>query len=138
MRVQNTLFSVIRYGISMLFLYAGLTKLLEGDLLYYTIKDAALLPHESWASISAAIIPYLEIVFGICLLFTEKKLIFYMALCLFGTYLFFLIHLLFYKDTVPCTCRTVLPALGWYGHLYFTGGCIILTLSAIYLKRNIT
>ncbi|MDQ7918260.1 hypothetical protein RBU60_11795 [Mesonia sp. MT50] len=129
--------TALRYLLGGLFLYAGLTKLLEGDLFYHTLVNTPLFPNEKTAKIGAIIIPFVEIIVGMLLIISKRMLGLYLALGLFGTYLIFIILLLFYNDTIPCTCRTVLPVLGWYGHLYFTGGCFVLTLSAIYLKRNI-
>jgi len=136
MRTQDIFTYSVRYAFFMLFIYAGLTKLLEEELLYHTIKDADILFTGSAANILASILPFIEIILGVFFLLTKKTLIYYIALCLFSLYLVFLILLLFYNETIPCTCRTALPVLGWYGHLYFTGGCFILTMYMIYAKRN--
>lgn len=136
MKAHAHILQLIRYIFLLLFFYAGLTKLLEGDLFYHTLVNTPLFPNEKTAKIGAIIIPFVEIIVGMLLIISKRMLGLYLALCLFGTYLIFIILLLFYNDTIPCTCRTVLPVLGWYGHLYFTGSCLILTMYAIYLKRN--
>lgn len=132
MRFKQIIRLVIRYLLIILFMYAGLTKIWEDDLFYVNLVNSPVLRNQSLALIASWTVPLLEILTGVLLIIVKTVLKgFYLALFLLLVYTLYLIDLLFFSSAIPCTCRAFFQFLGWYGHLYFSIGCMFLIILAV-------
>jgi len=135
METRSYVTKILQVILGIIFLYAGLRKVWEGDLFYHTLLNTPYLESKVFAEWGSIGVPVVEILTGIFLLLFSRKII--GVLCCFGLlllYTVYMVTLLFFGDGIPCTCRTVLPFLGWYGHLYFTLACLVLTLLLLLLR----
>ncbi len=121
--------------VGILFLYTGLRKLWEGDLFYHTLLNSINIENQLIIDGLSLGIPIVEIITSFTLLFYPKKNIgLYISLIVLIVYNGYLINLLFFQEEIPCTCRTVLPLLGWYGHLYFTLSLVVFLIGLLQLR----
>lgn len=120
-----------------LFLYTGLIKIWEGDLFYNNVRSAPLFGSDTVASLTAWIVPTLELIVA-ALLFWPKTTLkgLYLVLGLLSVFTIYIVGLLFFSPYIPCTCRTFLPKLTWNQHLYFNIACMLLVVMAIVLYRK--
>ena len=135
MGTRNYIIKILQVILGIIFLYAGLKKVWEGDLFYHTLLSTPYSESQVFAEWGSIGFPVVEILTGVFLLLFPRRLI--GVLISFGLmllYTAYLVILLFFGDGIPCTCRTVLPFLGWYGHLYFTLSCLVLTLLLLLLR----
>jgi len=121
--------------VGILFLYTGLRKLWEGDLFYHTLLNSINIENQLIIEGLSLGIPIVEIITSYTLLFYPKKNIgLYISLIVLIVYSGYLINLLFFQEEIPCTCRTILPLLGWYGHLYFTLSLFLFLIGLLQLR----
>lgn len=118
-----------------LFMYAGLTKLLEVDLFYDNLYNSPLLPKsETLLYIMTWTIPLIEIIIAIALCFNSfnKKALISIILLL-GIYSIYIAAILWIAPYQPCSCGGVVRLLSWEEHLILNALSIGLALSCLRL-----
>lgn len=129
--------SIMNYFLVILFLYAGLTKILEGNLFYQNLLGSPVIENDTIATLTSWLAPLLEILTSILLMSRKtRNKGFYLACFLLIIYTLYLLDLLFFSTGIPCTCRAFFQFLDWYGHLYFTIGCMLLVMLNIIIYSN--
>lgn len=109
-------------GISLLlgavFLYAGLTKVLELDKFYYQLGKSPLIPFGYNTFVGNAIL-FLELIIVILIYKNYVRLsllISFGLMCFFSIYISYLLYFSYY---IPCNCGGILGELSWENHLIF-------------------
>ena len=118
-----------------LFLYAGLTKLLSMTLFIDNLSNSPMLNNNEVVLAIAYGLPIIELTVSALLLIKKQLSIsLYLVFFLLIGYISYLVALLFMYPEIPCNCRSFFPILNWHGHLYFTIGCTLLAIASIIIK----
>ena len=131
--------TALRYLLGGLFLYAGLTKLLEGDLFYNSLYNAPLIPqHEGLISILAWGIPLFEFFIAL-FLFCSKYLKTALSVVtgVLAVYTVYIIYVLWFAPYVPCSCFGIIKGATWLQHLIFTTFFLLVSCYAVYLNSTL-
>jgi len=132
----NTIIEIIVLLFATLFLYTGISKLMEYAVFKEQIALSPLLkPVSRWLAI---ILPITEIIVSVILFIPITRLKgLYASLLLMVLFTGYIVYILIYNDHLPCTCGGVLESLSWKQHLLFNSICIVLALTGIVLCRRI-
>lgn len=119
----------------LLFVYAGLTKLLDFEKFVIQIGQSPMLTaYSKWV---AWIIPLLEIVISLLLAFKRFRLIaLYASFSLMVAFTAYIIVIMNFSPYVPCSCGGVLQDMGWKEHLGFNVGFVVLGIAGITLQSK--
>lgn len=140
MRVPKSFTQKIPWMVSLLFIllfvYAGVIKLLEGKMFYNNIRNSPFFGGETLAAIAAIVIPVCEIAIAFLIAWRRTRLIgFYGALAIIFLFTGYTVAILFFATTVPCSCGGIISLLSWKQHLVFNLVLLLLTiLSIAFLK----
>jgi len=127
----------ISYLFILLFVYAGFTKLLEGDRFYNNLNNSPLVGVKSIAGIAAWSIPALEILVAVLLTWTKTRLKgLYATLGLMILFTIYVAGILFVSPYTPCSCGGVITLLTWNQHFIFNIIWIVLAILGIILFRK--
>lgn len=121
----------------MLFIYAGVSKLLDIELFRVQISQSPLLTEVagllSWA------VPGLEVVIAISLVFEKTRLMgFYAALMLMVAFTGYIVLASRFSDFVPCSCGGVIQQMTWNQHLVFNLFFVAIAVVGILLNKTNT
>ena len=132
---RSTIIEIIAIWFVILFLYTGISKLMEFSVFREQIGQSPVLkPFAAWI---AWILPLSEFVVALLLFIPRtrsKGLNGSLALMILFTG--YIVAILLLDDHVPCSCGGIIELLSWKGHLVFNGICIGLAGTAIYLQRS--
>lgn len=108
-----TLFSLL---LTILFVYTAVSKLVHLDLFQWRLER---MPYISpYASLISWGVPFLELVIAGLLWFPKyRNMAFYASLILLGLFTTYIIVVLKYSDSIPCSCGGVISSLGWKDHI---------------------
>ena len=116
----------------LLFAYTGLTKLLEGNMFYDTIRNSPIFGGETIAAIAAIVIPVSEIVVALLIVWRRTRLLgLYAALVLMLIFAGYTGTLLFFAPSLPCSCGGIISLLSWKQHLMLVLVFLFLILLSI-------
>jgi hypothetical protein len=128
---------VISYLFILLFVYAGFTKLLEGDRFYTNLNNSPLFEVQSIAGIAAWGIPALEILVAALLAWSKTRLKgLYVALVLMILFTAYVAGILFISPYTPCSCGGVITLLTWKQHFIVNIIWILLAIVGIIFSRK--
>ncbi|EKF55577.1 hypothetical protein I215_06442 [Galbibacter marinus] len=117
-----------------LFVYAGLTKLMEGDKFFNNLNNSPILPGDATAYILSWGVPTLELVIALLIAIPRTKLKgLYGALGLMILFTLYVAGIVFFSPYTPCSCGGVLTLLSWPQHLVVNISFVLLAVSAIRL-----
>ncbi len=135
MKKKEILIEIICVLFILLFTYASIGKFLEySDFVVQLHKSPMLV---DLADIVAWLIPSLEIVTCILLVFSVSRVMgLYASLLLMSIFTFYIIAILGYSEYVPCSCGGVLQTLGWKEHLIFNIVFCVLAVIGILLQST--
>lgn len=135
--LKNIYIEVVIYAHVLLFLYAGIYKLLDYRFFAEQLRLSPIIG--IWNNLFAWLVPATEIVIVLLLLWHRTKTIgLYAAtglMFLFTAYIFFLLN---FSPMVPCSCGGILSTMGWKEHLYMNAGFVLAGVVAICLGRKQT
>ncbi|MCR9262535.1 MAG: hypothetical protein NXH86_00170 [Flavobacteriaceae bacterium] len=130
-----TLFSLL---LTILFVYTAVSKLIHLDLFQWHLE---LMPYISpFASSISWVVPFLELVIAGLLWFPKyRTMALYTSFFLLGLFTTYIIIVLKYSDSIPCSCGGVISTLGWKDHILFNVTFMIMALLGIICsnKQNI-
>ncbi len=128
----------ISYLFILLFVYAGFTKLLEGDQFYTNLNNSPLFGVQSIAGVAAWGIPVLEILVAALLAWAKTRLIgLYGAFVLMILFTAYVAGILFISPYTPCSCGGIITLLSWKQHFIVNIVWILLAiLGIIFLRRE--
>ncbi|MES2418326.1 MAG: MauE/DoxX family redox-associated membrane protein [Bacteroidota bacterium] len=133
---KKMMVDIVCYVYFILFLYAAFSKLLAYEKSQLQMSKSPVITN--FASILVWLVPVIEIVIA-TLLITKKTIMLglYAALALMIMFTAYIIAILNFSDTVPCSCGGVLEKLGWTEHLLFNLAFMLLAIIAILLQTKI-
>lgn len=125
---------VISYFFILLFMYAGVNKLLDFENFQVQIAQSPLL--SSYAGIVSYLVIIIELIIVAILLFPKTKLIgLYASLGIMSAFTMYIYLILEYSEFVPCSCGGILENMSWRTHLIFNAICVIILMIAIFLSQ---
>lgn len=141
MNLKNDYRSVIVQIICMLFIllfiYAAVSKLMDFENFQNQLAQSPLL--SAYASLVSWLVPLLEILISILLIFPQSRNIgiwsAFNLMVMFTIYIFIILH---YSSFVPCSCGGILEKLSWDEHLIFNFLFVVLGATSIFLKKKNT
>ncbi len=128
-----TLFSLL---LTILFVYTAVSKLNHLDLFQGRLER---MPYISpYASLISWVVPFLELVIAGLLWFPKyRTMAFYSSFILLGLFTIYIIVVLKYSDSIPCSCGGVISTLGWGDHILFNAALMLMALMGIiWSKKN--
>ncbi|MBA4744533.1 MAG: hypothetical protein H2058_04680 [Muricauda sp.] len=122
-----TLFSLL---LTILFVYTAVSKLMHLDTFQLRVERmpyiASHAPLISWG------VPFLELVIAGLLWFPKyRKTALYASLVLLGLFTTYIIIVLKYSNSIPCSCGGVISAMGWKDHILFNTAFMLMALLGI-------
>lgn len=129
---RGIVIDVICFLFILLFMYAGLSKLLDYKQFVLQLGQSPMLTDVAvWV---AWIIPLTEILISVLLVITKFRLAgLYAAFALMVVFTGYIILILHSGVHVPCSCGGILEELGWEEHLLFNAVFVLLGLAGIFL-----
>jgi hypothetical protein len=127
---RSIIAQLISYLFIILFLYTGISKLMEYD---DAVEQIALTPILApFANAIVILLPMIEITAAILLFFPKTRHGgSWLSLVLMTAFTGYVIYIIKFNDELPCTCGGVLEALGWPQHLILNTSLIIAAIFAI-------
>ena len=133
---KETIVETIAFLFVILFLYTGISKLMEYSVFKEQIAESPVL--KPFASFIAWSLPLTEFVVSVLLVIPRWRLKgLYASLILMILFTLYIIGIMiFYKD-LPCSCGGIISLLSWQQHLVFNSGFIVLALIGVLLEKKI-
>ncbi len=132
---KNLIVEIISYLFIMLFVYAAFSKLLDLEQFSAQIKQFPLLG--ALANYIAPGVPAIELLIAILFFFPKLRLAGLWAsftlMMIFSAYIIFVLN---FADSIPCSCGGVIASLSWNEHLIFNMGFLFLALFGISLIKK--
>ncbi|MER3374031.1 MAG: hypothetical protein RIM83_05280 [Allomuricauda sp.] len=120
----------------LLFVYTASSKLMHLGVFRLRLERMPYIaPYAQWISWG---LPFLELVIAGLLLFHGYRLIgLYASLILMFVFTGYIIAVLQFSDSIPCSCGGVISALGWKDHILLNSTFMLLALfGIIWSKKN--
>lgn len=132
---QKTIIEIIALLFVILFLYTGISKLMEYPVFKEQIGTSPLLepiaPFVAWA------LPLVELVAAILLFWPAwRRIGLYAAFGLMVLFTGYVIYIMVVDETLPCSCGGIIELLSWKGHLVVNSILTFLALTGILLLRR--
>lgn len=132
---------IIGYLLILLFVFAGVTKFMEGDRFFNNLNNSPIIPGKAIATILSWAVPILEIVVATLIAWPKTRLKgLYGALGLMILFTLYVAGIVFFSPYAPCSCGGIITLLSWPQHLILDMGLILLSIIGIklymYRKRN--
>ena len=132
---KTTIIESVAILYEILFLYTGISKLMEYSVFKVQIADSPVLP--AFAKPIALSIPWLEFALVILLFIPRWRLIgLYGSLILMTLFTGYIIAILSSGDQLPCSCGGIIELMSWDQHLIFNGVFILLAIIASILQKQ--
>lgn len=117
---RKIIVEIISYLFILLFVYAGTTKLLEGDRFYNNLRNSPILGVKTLASLGSWLVPLLELAVALLIAWPKSRVKgLYGALSLMLLFTGYTVAILFFAPYIPCSCGGVISLLSWEQHLMF-------------------
>jgi uncharacterized membrane protein YphA (DoxX/SURF4 family) len=132
---RSTIIEIIALLFVILFLYTGISKLMDYNVAKEQIRLTPLLA--PIAEEIVIVLPIIEIIVAVLLFLPRtRKIGLYACLCLMVAFTGYIIYILNYNKELPCTCGGILQALSWKQHLLLNCTLIVLSLTGVLLERR--
>lgn len=132
---RTTIIETIIFLYAFLFLYTGISKLMEYEVLQENIADSPILA--PFATPIAWGLPWLEFGITIMMIIPRWRLKgLYAALVIMILFTLYIITLFIFDKDLPCSCGGIIQQLTWPQHLLFNIVFIALAMWAIILQKR--
>lgn len=132
----NSILEIIAFLFIVLFLYTGISKLLD-----YTVFREQIAMSSFLTPVSSEIawgLPIIEILVALLLFIPGLRLVgFYASLALMVLFTGYIILIPNFNDKLPCSCGGIIQLLSWKNHLFLNIGLLVLAFVGLYLKRRL-
>ncbi|WP_318345674.1 MauE/DoxX family redox-associated membrane protein [Flagellimonas baculiformis] len=126
------LFSLL---LTLLFVYTAVSKLMHLDTFQLRVERMPYIA--SYATVISWAVPFLELVIAGLLWFTRyRTLALYASLVLLGSFTIYILIVLKYSESIPCSCGGVISALGWKEHILLNSSFMVLALLGILWSKK--
>ncbi|CAM4220389.1 Methylamine utilisation protein MauE [Pedobacter westerhofensis] len=117
----------------LLFIYAGAIKLFDFKNFNLQLQKSPIL--SSFADVLSLLIPLVEIAISILLIIPGTlKIGLYAAFTLMSLFTVYIISILKFTSSIPCSCGGIIQSLSWNQHLIFNGVFLFMAVLAIQLE----
>jgi len=131
---QNIFVKIVSYFFILLFIYAGISKLLDFEDFQVQIAQSPLL--SAYAGTVAYLTIIIELIIVSILIFPKTRTIgLYFSLGLMSAFTAYIYFILEYSEFVPCSCGGILENMGWRQHLFFNALCVFIGILAIAISE---
>lgn len=121
---------IISILFTVLFVYAATSKLIDFDhFKTQLIKSPYISNYAHWISWGIPTIEYILAGLFVFQIYTLKA--FYASFSLMTLFTIYIVFVLNFSDSIPCSCGGVLSSLGWKDHVIFNMVFIVLSLIGI-------
>lgn len=134
-KTRNIIIEAITYLYIILFVYAGVSKLIEFQNFQAQLGQSPLLSAFAVPVSYAVIITEFAIALGLSIR-TLRLASLYASFCLMVLFTAYIIIILNYSSYVPCSCGGILEKMGWTEHLIFNICFALLAFIAIVLMST--
>ncbi|WP_394347827.1 MauE/DoxX family redox-associated membrane protein [Niastella caeni] len=133
---RSTIVEIIALLFIILFLYTGISKLMEYAVFKEQIAESPLLkpiaPFIAWS------LPLTEFLVSALLIIPRWRLKgLYASLALMIAFTVYIGAIMTFNKELPCSCGGVISLLSWQGHLIFNSLFILLAFTGVLLERQI-
>lgn len=133
--MKRIIVEIISIMFILLFVYAGVTKLLDYNKFNVQLGQSPLLA--PFADSVAWFIPSLELMIALMLIFNKFRLTaLYISFALMLLFTIYIVFIMNFAEHVPCSCGGILENMGWSEHLAFNVGFVLLSITAILLSSQ--
>lgn len=133
---RTVIIETIAYAFVILFVYTALSKWFRYDIYLYDLnRSPELGPYAGFVSL---FIPGSELIVAGLVLFSKTRLLgLYGALALMLAFTGYVVYVLEFTTSRPCTCGGIIRELSWRNHLIFNIGFTLLAVLGIILQRSL-
>jgi len=132
---RNLMVEIINYLFIIVFVYAAVSKLLDFEQFKAQIGQSSLL--NAFVDYVAWGVPVVEILVSLLFFLPKLRLAGLWAsftlMVIFSTYIIFVLN---FADSIPCSCGGVIASLSWSQHLIFNIGFMFLAILGISLIQK--
>jgi uncharacterized membrane protein YphA (DoxX/SURF4 family) len=133
---KSTIVEIISMLFVILFLYTGVSKLMEYGVFKEQIADSPIL--KPVAPLIAWGLPLTEFLVSIILIIPRWRLKgLYASLILMVAFTLYIGAIMIFNKELPCSCGGIISELSWKGHLIFNSVFIGLAFAGVVLERQI-
>ncbi|WP_298535858.1 MauE/DoxX family redox-associated membrane protein [uncultured Algibacter sp.] len=125
----------VRFLYIVLFVYTAVSKLINIEQFQFRLERFPFIStHAVWITWG---IPILEILIAALFLFPKYTILaLYSSLSLMSVFTIYILSVLKFGDSIPCSCGGVVSAMGWKEHIFFNGVFIAFSLIGILIIQN--
>lgn len=133
-KYSGIIIEIISVLFIVLFVYTGMTKLMEGDRFFNNLNNSPFLPNTTTSYILSWGVPTLEIIMALLIAIPRTRLKgLHGALGLMISFTIYVTGIVFISPFTPCSCGGVLTLLTWPQHLVVNISFVLLAVLAIRL-----
>jgi len=133
---KKLMVELIAHFFIILFLYTGISKLMEFDIFQEQLDDSPVLG--PIAPLITFGLPAVEFIVSFLLFMPRYRLKgLYASLILMSAFTIYVVALLSFSTHLPCSCGGIMEELSWKGHLIFNCTSILLALIGIRMQRKL-
>lgn len=131
---KSTLVEIIGFLFIILFLYTGISKLMEYSVFKEQIADSPIL--KPFAPLIAWGLPLTEFLVSILLIVPRWRLKgLYASLILMIAFTLYIGAIMTFNKELPCSCGGIISLLSWKEHLVFNSVFILLAFAGVMLEK---
>ena len=128
---------IICYVLALLFIYTGVSKIGESEIMKEQLLNVLFL--QPFAGAISVVIPWIELLAAVFLLVPRLRRVgLYLSLVLMVSFTIYVSSILFFDRNLPCTCGGVINSLSWEGHVVMNVFLSLISCVGIYLYRRTT
>lgn len=132
---RTTIIEAIIFLYAVLFIYTGISKLIDFSAFRESIAESSMLT--PFASLIAWTVPIIEFAIILLLITPRWRLKgLYVTLILMSIFTIYVIALLIFSPTLPCSCGGIIQHLSWTQHIVFNCFFIVLAIWGISLQKR--
>jgi uncharacterized membrane protein YphA (DoxX/SURF4 family) len=133
---KATIVEIISVLFIILFLYTGISKLMEYSVFKEQIAENPIL--KPFASFIAWSLPLTEFIVSLMLIIPRWRLKgLYVSLALMIAFTLYIGAIMIFYKELPCSCGGIISQLSWTGHLIFNSIFILLAYIGVRLERQL-
>jgi uncharacterized membrane protein YphA (DoxX/SURF4 family) len=133
---RSTIVEIISMLFVILFLYTGISKLMEYGVFKEQIAESPIL--KPFAPFIAWSLPLTEFIVSVLLIIPRWRLKgLYASLILMIAFTIYVGAVMAFFKELPCSCGGIIALLSWKQHLVFNSGFILLAFTGVLLERQL-
>lgn len=126
----NIFILIVSYFFILLFVYAGISKILDFENFQVQIAQSPVL--NAYAGFVSYAVIIVELIIIFLLFFPKSRLSgLYLSLSIMSAFTIYIYLILNFSDSIPCSCGGVLEKMDWTYHMVFNFLCVLLAIIAV-------